>query len=258
MQELTNTNNSFESGEHGSKLKASAGEPQNDSTKEKCENNDSNNASLLEPINRVKSLLDDDSSDDEIEPQVESGSVIGIDDPLGYRKKFFPERRNLDSIFRSRANSNLENKENNNSIAQLPANRGISSSSTREGDNEKQNVVLGPGHTMILFKAQPEFQIPLRTNTLDDFIRHGSRFKSMLEGAMSEVKRSLSVGAAEETLITRSTKRARDPDDNATFNIKVSRRRENQLELDQTSKLAREKTALAINLERVRLIMTCL
>jgi hypothetical protein len=199
---------------------------------DQCNSDNTNNdASMGDCIFRSKSLLDNDSSDDD-----DDGKDESINDNTTISR-----RSDIDGVFR-KSHRVEDGKINDDSFT----------STMVISQNYEKNFV----HNYSVNSERPvndafPFGMLKPSNTWDGFVRQGARFKNLFDDAMSEVKTSLSFGGDTGDFHSSLKKRLLVSDDVPANERKISRRRVNHQEIDLAAKLAREKTAESLNLQRV-------
>lgn len=183
--------------------------------------NDVKITQIGDSIYRNKSLLDNDSSDDD-----DHCDNDGSENDVTKSK-----RSMIASVFR-KAPSVHRSKRNTSASKETRSLTSASILSTHESLSHK---------------------ILRHSNTWDDFVRNGARFKTLVEDAMSDVKSSLSLGRDDDkSTRANAKKRLREPNEQHPDEANTSRKRTMRTEIYESGKRAREKTAEALNLQRVR------
>jgi len=120
----------------------------------------------------------------------------------------------------------------------------LSSSKKDNDDDESLTAASTIVHTNTKHhRSHRRHSMPPSTHKWDDFVRQGTRLKTLFQDAMQHVKSNVLSGD--------NNKRPRERDDDEESPLRQRRRIE---EPDHTADLAREKTAEVILLQRVRAI----
>lgn len=121
----------------------------------------------------------------------------------------------------------------------------------QEGDatprafEQVDNTASGAASTLTgLHSRRHRHPLSVSTHTWDGFVRHGTRFKSFLDGAMLQVRASSGTKRSQELV---------DKDDDHQEEMERQHRRRRVLVEDQhATALARDKVSAVLELEQVR------